>query len=124
MLHNNYEEACIQLKFIHVLVSPTAAGSPTNLNAVQANLTSFRVSWTLPAIVTEYQVYWSGDRGYDSGNTSVGAEDRSVTITGRTTGLTYNITLVALSEHLPSPVVGAVVVTLGESYTGSVCLLY
>ena len=123
MLHN-FEEACIQLRLIHVIVSPTAAGSPTNLNAVQVNLTSFRVSWTPPAIVTGYQVYWSGDRGYDSGNMSVEAEDRTVTITGRTTGLTYNITLLVLADHLPSPVVGAVVVTLGESHAGSVCLLY
>ena len=71
--------------------------------------------------MTGYQVHWSGDRGYDSGNMSVGADDRTVTITGRTTGLTYNITLLALSDHLPSPVVGAVVVTLGESHSGSVC---
>ena len=68
-------------------------------------------------------MYWSGDRGYDSGNMSVGAEDRTVTITGRTTGLTYNITIVALSDHLPSPVVGAVMVTLGESHAGSVCYI-
>ena len=104
------------VKLIHVLFSPTAAGSPTNLNAVQVNLTSFSVSWTPPATVTGYQVYWSGDRGYDSGNVSVGADDRTVTITGHTPSLTYNITIVALSDHLPSPVVGAVMVTLGETH--------
>ena len=37
-------------------------------------------------------------------------------ITGLTPGLTYNITIVALSDHLPSSVVGAVVVTLGETH--------
>ena len=108
---------------IAMLFLPTAAGSPTNLNVVQVNLTSFRVSWTPPAIVTGYQVYWSGGGGADSGNMSVGAEDRAVTIiTGRTPGLTYNITIVALSDHLPSPIVGAVMVTLGEPHvlTGSV----
>ena len=94
----------------------TAAGSPTNLNAIPASITSFRVSWTPPATVTGYQVYWSGGGGYDSGNMSVGAEDRTVTITGRTPGLTYNITIVALSDHLPSPTVGAVMVTLGEPH--------
>ena len=101
--------------------SPTASGSPTSLNATQVNLTSFSVSWTPPTTVTGYQVYWSGDGGYDSGNMSVGADDRTVTITGRTTGLTYNITLLALSDHLPSAAVGTVVVTLGESHVGSVC---
>ena len=106
----------MHVKLIHVLFSPTAAGSPTSLNAVQVNLTSFSVSWTLPATVTGYQVYWSGGGGADSGNMSVGAEDRSVTITGRTPDLTYNITIVAFSDHLPSPAVGAVMVTLGESH--------
>ena len=104
------------------LFSPTAAGSPTNFNAVQVNLTSFSVSWTPPATVTGYQVYWSGGGGYDSGNMSVGAKDRAVTITGHIPGLTYNITMVALSDHLPSPAAGAVMVTLGESQllTGSI----
>ena len=100
----------------------TAAGSPTNLNAAQVNLTSFRVSWTPPATVTGYQVYWSGGGGYDSGNMSARAEDRAVTITDCIPDLTYNITIVALSDHLPSAVVGAVMVTLGETemVTGSV----
>ena len=65
--------------------------------------------------MTGYQVYWSGSGGVDSGNMSAGAEDRAVTITERTPGLTYNITIVALSDHLPSPVVGTVMAyTLGE----------
>ena len=119
MLHACGWHAC---KVYHVVFSPTAAGLPTHLNAVQVNLTSFRVSWTSPATVTGYQVYWSGDGGAGSGNMSAGAEDRAVTITDRTPGLTYNITIVALSDHLPSPTVGAVMVTLGEPHvlTGSV----
>ena len=69
-----------------------------------------------PATVTGYQVYWSGGGGYDSGNMSARAEDTAVTITGHAPGLTYNITIVALSDHLPSPAMGAVMVTLGEPY--------
>ena len=105
-----------------MLFLPTAAGLPTNLNGVQVNLTSFRVSWTPPATVTGYRMYWNGGGGYDSGNMSVGAEDRAVTITDHTPGLTYNITIVALSDHLPSPTVGVVMLTLGEPHmlTGSV----
>ena len=95
----------------------TAAGSPTNLIAIPASISSIRVYWTPPATVTQYQVYWSGAGGVDSGNISVVAEDRTVIITGRTPGLTYNITIVALSDHLPSPVVGAVMAyALGELY--------
>ena len=85
---------------------------------MQVNLTGFSVSWTPPSTVTGYQVYWSGGGGCDSGNMSAEAEDRAVTITGRTPGLTYNITIVALSDHLPSPTVGEVMVTLGELSTG------
>ena len=99
---------------INTLFSPTAADSPTDLNAVQVNLTSIRVSWTPTATVTGYQVYWSGNGGADSGNMSVGAGDTVVTITGLTPGLTYNITLVALSDQLPGPAAKATI-TLGES---------
>ena len=80
---------------------------------MQIHPTSFRISWTPPATVTRYQVYWSGDGGADSGNMSVGAEERTVTITGRTSGLTYDMKIVALSDHLPSPAV-AVMVTLSK----------
>ena len=99
------------------LLSPTVANLPANLNAVKVNSSSFRVSWTPSArTVTGYQVYWSGVGGSDSGNMSVGARDTGVTITGRTPDLTYDVTIVALSDHLPSPVVGSVMVTLGEPH--------
>ena len=72
--------------------------------------------------MTGYQVYWSGDGGADSGNIGVEAEDTAVTITDRIPGLTYNITMVALSDHLPSPAVGAVMVTLSKSRSvGCMC---
>ena len=83
---------------------------------MQVNLTSIRVSWAPPATVTGYQVYWSGDGGADSGNMSVGAGDTAVTITGLTPGLTYNITLVALSDQLPGPAAKATItLAIGES---------
>ena len=96
--------------------SSTVANLPTNLNAVQVGSSSFRVSWTPSGTVTGYQVYWSGVGGSDSGNMSAGAGDTAVTITGRTPDLTYDVTIVALSDHLPSPVVGSVMVTLGKSH--------
>ena len=96
----------------HALFSPTAADSPINFSASQVGPNCISVSWTPAANVSRYQVYWSGGGGADSGNMSVGAEDRTVTITDLTPCLTYDITLVSLSDHLPSPVV-AVRVTLG-----------
>ena len=58
-------------------------------------------------------MYWSVAGQYDSGNVSVGAGDTVVTITGRTTYLTYDVTIVALSDHVPSPT-AVVMITLGE----------
>ena len=65
--------------------------------------------------MTGYQVYWSGGGGYDSGNMSARAEDRAVTITDRIPGLTYNITVVVLSDHLPSSVTAIVMVSKPRS---------
>ena len=97
---------------IRSLYSPTAADSPANVSAVQINVASITVSWTPPASVSGYKVYWNGGGGADTGNMSVGADDTAVTISGLTPGLMYNITLVALSDGLPSPVT-VVTVTLG-----------
>ena len=59
-------------------------------------------------------MYWSVGERYDNGSISVGAGDTSVTIASRTSGLTYDVTLVALSDHLPSPA-DVVMITLGGS---------
>ena len=93
-----------------------AASSPTNLLAMQASPTSIRVSWTAPvsgATVTGYQINYQSVG--EEGSVDVGASEATVTLDGRSRGLTYNITIVALSQQLPSPVVGPVIVTLGES---------
>ena len=89
---------------------------PTNLYAVLAGNNSFTVSWTLSpsATVTGYQVYWSGEPD-GSGNMSAGAGISSLNITSSTLN---SITIVALSNHLPSSVVsGAVFYYQGESIT-------
>ena len=71
-----------------------------------------------------YWVYWSVGGQYDSGNIiSVGAGDTAVTITDRIPGLTYNVTIVALSDLLPSPV-AVVMITLGESVSGGSSWMY
>ena len=48
---------------------------------------------------------------------NVGASATEVTIDNRTAGVTYTITMVALSPHLPSCVVGPATVTPGEYFT-------
>jgi len=92
----------------------TAAGQPGNFSAVTAGPTSIRVTWTAPtsgATVTGYQIYWSG--GSDQGSMDANAGDTAVTISGRTHGLVYTITIVALSNQIPSQT-DMVSVTLGE----------
>ena len=92
-----------------------AAGQPGNLGAMPAGPTSIRVTWTAPptsgATVTGYRIYWSG--GSDQGSMDTNAGDTAVTISGRTRGLVYTITIVALSNQLPSQT-DMVDVTLGE----------
>ena len=97
----------------------TAADHPTGLTVEQLPQEpgSFRVSWTPPASsanLTGYRIYYSGVN--DSGSVDVGVSATNITIDNRTAGVTYTITMVALSPHLPSPVVGLVTVTLGEKH--------
>ena len=74
--------------------------------------------------MTGYWVYWSV--GTHSGGVSARCGDTTVTITrhGLTPRLTYSVTIVALSDHLPSPVVGPVTVALGEPNKYWLCLSY
>ena len=98
----------------------TAADSPTNLLAMQASPTSITVSWTVPlsgATVTGYQINYQSER--EEGSVNVDASEATVTLDGRSHGLTYNISILALSQQLPSPLVGPVIVTLGESLNSS-----
>ena len=95
----------------------TAADSLTDLIGEQLPQEpgSFRVYWTPPASsanLTGYRIYYSG--ADDSGSVDVGVSATNITIDNRTAGVTYSITMVALSPHLPSLVVGPVTVTLGE----------
>ena len=77
-----------------------------------ADPTSIRVTWTAPtsgATVTRYRIYWSG--GSDQGSMDANAGDTTVTIPGRTRGLVYTITVVVVSNQLPSQ---TVTVEVGE----------
>ena len=86
----------------------TAADSPTGLTVEQLpqEPRSFRVSWIPPASsanLTGYRIYYSG--ADDSGSVGVGASATNITIDNRKPGVTYILTMVALSPHLPSPAI-------------------
>ena len=88
-------------------LTPTAAEPPTGLNVEPVSPTSIRVSWTAPlsrATVTGYQIYYRADGDWES--VAVDANITNYTLSNLQNGLTYNITMVALSIHLPSSVVG------------------
>ena len=114
------------MTFTCIISLHAAAESPTNLTIerLPEEPRSFRVSWNPPASLanlTGYRVYYSG--ADDSGSIDVGASATEVIIDNCTVGVSYSITMVALSQHLPSPVVGPVSVTLGEYSAGCLYLL-
>ena len=97
-----------------------AANAPTGVAAEVVGDTSIRVSWTAPtsgAAVTGYHVNYQEEDAKDrvTIRDSVNV-DASVSIThGLTAGHSYNITVHALSQHLPSPPVVSPTVTLGKT---------
>ena len=90
------------------------------MTAVQEGPTSIIVSWTLVSGATDYKVEYSG--GDDTEEESADGSATSLTITGLQNGLTYTISLVAISPNLPTsaPIIRQVL--LGE-ITDSVLLL-
>ena len=97
----------------------TAAESPFDFTVEEPlqESRSFKVSWTPPASsadLTGYRIYYS--EANDSGSVDVGASTTEVTIDSHKPGVTYSITMLALSPHLPSPVVGPISFILGENF--------
>ena len=114
------------MTFTCIISLHAAAESPTNLIIEQLpqDPGSFRVAWTPPASLanlTGYHIYYSGAN--DSGSMDVDASTTEVIIDNCTTSVSYTISMVALSPHLPSLVVGPVTVTLGEYFAGCLYLL-
>ena len=62
--------------------------------------------------MTGYRIYYQTEG--DQGSVDVGASTTQHALIGLCGGRNYSIYLVALSAHLPSPVVGPVLLTLGE----------
>ena len=89
--------------------------------AVQEGLTSIRVSWSPPTPLgdtTGYRIYYSES---DSVNVSGGSIDNYL-LTGLKTGDSYDISIVATSQHFFSEKIDIATVTLGEClYLNSLC---
>ena len=81
-------------------------------NSTHVNIT---VSWSAPPDhVTGYVIYYQSQRGPVLNETVTG-EGETHSLDGLQKGATYNISIVALSQQLPSLLVGPVTVSAGES---------
>ena len=89
------------------ILSSIAADPPTGLTAVKESETTVKVSWTPPTCgdtVTGYQIFYQR-----SNSVIVTASVTQYTIINLEPNINYPITMMALSEHLPSAVVGPVI---------------
>ena len=74
------------------------------------------MSWKSPGgPVTGYVIYYQSEGRYNSSVHVSGGETESHSLDCLERGVTYYISIVALSDHLPSPLVGPVTVTTGIS---------
>ena len=90
------------------------AGEPTNLIA-ESNSTHVTVSWKSPGDpVTGYVIYYQSEGVGNSSDIVSGAETESHSLDCLESGVIYYIYIVALSLHLPSPLVGPVTVIPGH----------
>ena len=82
-------------------------------NSTRVNI---NVSWTAPPDpVTGYVIYYQSQRGPILNETVTGGGETN-SLDGLQKGANYNISIVALSQHLPSLLVGPVTVIAGEVF--------
>ena len=113
------DHVCCMLSLpVHCVI---VAGEPSKLTGVISSSNSthvnITVSWESPAdtVTTGYVIYYQPKTGGPVISESVtGGHRESHSLTGLQRGHTYNISTVALSQHLPSPLVGPVNVATGE----------
>ena len=72
-------------------------------------------SWKSPGgHITGYVIYYQSEGGGNSSDIVSGGETESYSLDCLESGISYNISIVALSLYLPSPLVGPVTVISGE----------
>ena len=98
----------------------TVAGEPTTLKANISNSpcthVNVTVSWESPGgDVSGYMIYYQTEGGPVISDKVSGGERETHSLDGLQRGVTYNISILALSQHLPSPLVGPVSVNTSKS---------
>ena len=102
----------------------TAASPPTNLNGTRENATSARLSWIPPSPLGDtigYTVIFSASGGSNGSENVPGGYNDSLLLTGLESGETYNISLVARCQHIPS---GAITAQVTTSESETYCIQY
>ena len=108
------------------------AGKPTYLTAVASHANSthvnITVSWVSPGdpVNHGYVIYYQPKGGPVISDSVFGGETDTHSLDGLHRGVTYYISLVALSPHLPSPLVGHIIVASRSLLTSSMqssCIL-
>ena len=87
-----------------MILSIPVASAPTNLMAVQKDLTSIRISWSPPTplgYTTGYRIYYSDGNVSDIVDVSGGSTNNYL-LTDLLTAATYTISIVGTFQHLPS----------------------
>ena len=101
------------------------AGQPTRPKTVisGSNTTHVNVcvSWESPGgDVSGYMIYYQTEGGPVISDKVSGGGRETHSLDGLQRGVTYYISILALSQHLPSPLVGAVSVNTGKLHTSLV----
>ena len=93
----------------------------SGFNTTHVNVT---VSWESPeGNVSGFMIYYQTEGGPVISDEVSGGE-RAHSLDGLQRGVTYNISILALSQHLPSPLVGPVSVNTGKLHTSLVPFLF
>ena len=100
------------LFFIIVLAAgePTSVSATNESNSTHVNIT---VTWEIPVKVTSYVIYYQAKGGAVRSVMVSGGDTERYLLNGLQRGVTYNISIVALSRHLPSPLFGPVTLIPG-----------
>ena len=92
----------------NLLGSYTAVELPTDIVVYQSVPNALQVSWTPPSPLghaTGYRIYYDGDDGSSGTLDVIGGSSRNQTLRGLSSSVSYTLSIVTLSFHLPSAVV-------------------
>ena len=119
-----YQDICIL--FCLVAREPSSLSANSQSNSTHVNIT---VNWEAPdnwnqysKRVASYVIYYQAKEGAVGSVMVSGGDTERHLLNGLQRGVTYNISIVALSHHLPSPLVGPVTNIPGKPVNATISL--